>query len=230
MCTIAVWDKRAPRAAELADVLRAFSSPSHRVIKLGAAPSIEEIRPCDVVIISYDLKYETALTVAQTVRKESKQAVIVIIAAAQEAILPLIRPSVRAGGAIIRPFERQELFSLLEEAKEELRRAQPDEAFVIKTGGAGYRFAPADICFFEAVGKKIVLRTAGQEVAFYDTLENLETRLPPYFLKCHRGYLVNSRMIKSVRFAENLICLKNGGTLPLSRSFKAAVREWMENT
>ena len=66
------------------------------------------------------------------------------------------------------------------------------------------------------------------EYPFYDTLDQLEERLSEKFLRCHRSYLVNKMRISKVYLSRNTLVLDEGEEIPLSRSYKPQVKQFME--
>ena len=75
--------------------------------------------------------------------------------------------------------------------------------------------------------KKVFLNTGDMEYPFYDTLDQLEERLTGRFLRCHRSYLVNRNKISKVYLSQNILTLEGGEEIPLSRSYKPAVKQFM---
>ena len=59
----------------------------------------------------------------------------------------------------------------------------------------------------------------------YETMEHLTERLPDYFVRCHRSFIVNRQRIRRVMLSKSLIELEQGIQLPLSRSYKPAFKE-----
>ena len=58
------------------------------------------------------------------------------------------------------------------------------------------------------------------EICFHGTVGQLQKELPPSFLRCHRGFIVNRDHILSVNRAEQMIELKNKIFVPLSRKYR----------
>ena len=77
---------------------------------------------------------------------------------------------------------------------------------------------------FEAQGRKVALRTKAQEISFYSSFEQLAGQLPEWFLRCHRGYIVNMKKARNVSFAESVIELTDGSSVPLSRTYRDPMR------
>ena len=76
------------------------------------------------------------------------------------------------------------------------------------------------ILFFEAREKKLALRLQEQEILFPGTLAQLETELPPEFIRCHKSFLVNQAHILWVDRSNSVIVLDNQMELPISRGYK----------
>ena len=96
--------------------------------------------------------------------------------------------------------------------------------FPVKSGAETRLLRTCDIFFFEAQGRKVALRTRAQEISFYSNFEQLMSQLPDTFMRCHRGYIVNTKKMKSINFAESNILLSDGSNVPFSRSYRDAAR------
>jgi len=111
----------------------------------------------------------------------------------------------------------------------EIQRLSGDDeddgsVFPVKSGAETRLLRTCDILFFEAQGRKVALRTKAQEISFYSNFEQLTTQLPDNFLRCHRGYIVNTKKVRNVSFAESSISLSDGSNVPFSRTYRDAVR------
>ena len=76
--------------------------------------------------------------------------------------------------------------------------------------------------------KKIYLNTSVSEYGFYDTLDQLENRLEQRFLRVHRSFLVNRSKIRKVRLSDNQMFLEDNVVIPVSRTYKKAIRMFLE--
>ena len=70
-----------------------------------------------------------------------------------------------------------------------------------------------------------MIHTNGQEIGYYDSIEKLTDSLPRHFVRCHRSYIINTRMIKELRGAEKELKLVDGQRVPFSRSYSSAVKQ-----
>jgi len=97
-------------------------------------------------------------------------------------------------------------------------------------GEEGKQYIPLNqIYYVEAREKKIFIRTKQEEYGFYDTIENMEKKLPENFLRCHRSYIVNMSKVTAVKVSQSLIEVQDNLQVPLSRSYKRAVKEYSRN-
>ena len=111
----------------------------------------------------------------------------------------------------------------------EIQRLSDDDeddgsVFPVKSGAETRLIRTCDIFLFEAQGRKVALRTKAQEISFYSNFEQLTNQLPSSFLRCHRGYIVNTKKVRNVNFAESAIMLSDGSSVPFSRTYREAVR------
>lgn len=73
------------------------------------------------------------------------------------------------------------------------------EYITIDIGNKIINIKPCDILFFETDrDHRIRLHTIDENIEFYCSLKEIETIVPPYFYKCHRSYIVNTKNIKSI--------------------------------
>jgi DNA-binding LytR/AlgR family response regulator len=104
-----------------------------------------------------------------------------------------------------------------------------NECFLFDQKGERRRIPYQKIYYMEAREKRVYARLENIEYGITDTIEHLAGILPKEFIRCHRSYIVNYIYIERVRYAENFILLRGSHILPLSRSYKAALKEVMSN-
>ncbi|MFC0877825.1 LytR/AlgR family response regulator transcription factor [Saccharicrinis sp. FJH2] len=79
-----------------------------------------------------------------------------------------------------------------------------------------------DILFIESLSDFVKIHTQGEEVASKEKISSLEERLPDYFLRIHRSFLINTDKIS--RLSNNEIEIDKF-TLNIGRSYKKDVVE-----
>ena len=223
---LALWDENQRRAAALKDRLDMFTGDT----EVTLIPNVPKapIRAHDAVFLSFDECEEPVLRMARSVRQTGELTFILLVSDKTRDLSPIFRPGIRPSGVLFRPLQNSQIRDMLEEIIIELERLTGNEntnMFVFKAEGATKRVLFKEILFFEASSKKVIIHTKGQEISYYDSIENLASSLPPYFLRCHRSYIVNTQKIKELRGAEMELELISGERLPYSRSYRNAVKQ-----
>ena len=225
--TLAVWDADSRRGISLKERLDMFTE-REAAFYTGDWSGI----PChDACFLSFDACGEPVMRVAQSVRQSGEAVFILLVSDRRSDLTPLFRPKIRPSGVLFRPLQNAQIREMLGEISDEmerLARTESDDAFVLKSEGASRRIPFRDILFFEASNKKVVLHTLGQEIAYYDSIDNLAAVLPPYFVRCHRSYIANARKIEELRGPEMDLKLTGGTRIPFSRSQRDAVKQAMK--
>ena len=190
---------------------------------------VREKSPADMLCV--DITMEGALELVKELRLLVPSAYIILIASAEISPLVYMRPTVAAQSLLLKPLSEKQIEAVLREAVESYaaRFYQPDESrmFVVESGGERSLIDYGRICFFEARDKRVYLNTESEEYGFYDTLEQLEEKLGGAFLRCHRSFLVNKDKIEHVFLSQNRIVLSGEFEVPLSRSYKPAMKEYL---
>ncbi len=96
---------------------------------------------------------------------------------------------------------------------------------VVSTGGTVQRIAYKDILYLEAQNKLLRVCTAHHAITIRASLNTLAEELPESFIRCHRSYIVNRDYVESFISPEMTVCLTTNERLPVSRSYKDALRE-----
>ena len=176
----------------------------------------------------YDVSYKGSIDDLERIRRDYQKLQLLIIADASMSPMEYIRPTILASSLLIRPISQEQAKEQLMELVEQFRDQTPngqEESLVIETR-EGRTYVPlVQIYYFEAREKRIYVRLKKQELAFYETMEHLTERLPDYFVRCHRSFIVNRQRIRRVMLSKSLIELEQGIQLPLSRSYKPAFKE-----
>lgn len=182
-------------------------------------------------MICMDVSAVNSLSAVQELRKKNKHAYITLIASPKTSPALYMRPSIQAASLMLRPLEQEQVQEVMEEAFREFaqrfQKSDETEQFVIDNREGKWLVDYEQINYFEAREKKIFLNTDTREIAFYDTMENLEQSLPDYFIRCHRGFMINGKKIEKLLLGQNLVVLKKGWEIPVSRSYKQTLKEYI---
>lgn len=181
----------------------------------------------NVFITSFGSLKTEYVDLARDLRSSNENLFIIFVVGRQTDISMCVRPSVRPSGILFIPLEEALVYQTIEEVYVEfikLSGREEKQVFTIKSGGDYFTVNIGDICFFEALGKKIALKTSGQEISFYSNFESVLEQLPDWFVRCHKGFVVNTRQIEHVNFTNMLLTLKDKCMIPVSRTYRDNIR------
>ena len=84
-----------------------------------------------------------------------------------------------------------------------------------------------EIMFFETAGRthRVELHAQNDRLDFIGSIQKLEEELGEYFLRVHRGYLVNLEQIEELDLKRREILMKNGEKCIFSRKMKQKLLE-----
>lgn len=123
---------------------------------------------------------------------------------------------VRALNYLLKPVERDKLFSLLDQLC--LREQKPLEALTLKTGTTIVRVPYVHISYVEVIGKHVYFHLVDGDVReVVGSLKDYEALLlpRPEFMRVHRSYIVN--MLQVEELSSDHIRTFSGKTVSVSR-------------
>ena len=122
---------------------------------------------------------------------------------------------------LMKPVDRDKLFSVLDRAAANLGKA---ERWILLPSGDGQTRVRLDrILYAEAFGHDLTVHTEDGDFAFRKTIGAWEAELglEAGFVRCHRSVLVNLRFVSKITRTD--VVLDNGTVLPLARNAAQAV-------
>ena len=190
---------------------------------------LEEFENIDVAYIDITDKY--GLQIAKDLRAGFPNVEIMIISDNTISPLMYLTPNVRAASLLLKPLD----YGIIENGIRELFDSwKPNEtskeAFFSFEDEKEHRRIPySQILYFEARNRRVYIRVQSKEYGIYGALDSLEEVLPKQFKRCHRSFIINTSYIGKVWYSKNSILLKNDEEIPLSRSYKAVIKEVVKN-
>ncbi|MFD1616269.1 LytTR family DNA-binding domain-containing protein [Gelatiniphilus marinus] len=76
----------------------------------------------------------------------------------------------------------------------------------------------------------MALHTKDEKYLIEEPLSQLEQKLPDYFLRVHKGVIINTEFVKNVQKYFNsrfIITLNDSTAITTGRSYNDAVKRWM---
>ena len=97
-----------------------------------------------------------------------------------------------------------------------------NRSFVYQNHNDSFRIAYNDILYFQSEGRKINIVMKDGIETFYGKLSAMEEKVPEFFLRIHKSYLVNQNYVKE--FTYEWVKMINGDILNISKANRAKVR------
>lgn len=159
-------------------------------------------------------------------RKRFQESFIMLIADVDLSPVYYMTPDIMAASLMLRPINAAKAKDGIKQLlKAYVRSSSTEEVYVIRSKEETYRIPVNQIICFESREKKIFVRTERQEIGFRDTLDHLSESLPDAFIRIHKSFIANGERIQKVVFSENIVYMDDNTVLPVSRSYKAELRE-----
>lgn len=121
---------------------------------------------------------------------------------------------------------------LLDAPDDDVAPAEPverPERFLVRKLGREFLVNAADIEWAQSAGNYVNLHVKQRDYPLRTTIAALEQRLDPVrFLRVHRSYLVNLDQVGAIEpldTGDARLHLRDGGTLPCSRTYRQQLRE-----
>ncbi len=132
-----------------------------------------------------------------------------------------ITPNIKTSSIIYSPIDIHLLHTrLVSLYKEMITISEMNSYFKVKNSNDYIIVNTKDILYFESIEKKILLKTNNKEYLFYSNFCSVLEQLPKHFIRCHKGFVVNTTKIFEMQFSKMKIFLLNGDELPISRTYK----------
>lgn len=113
------------------------------------------------------------------------------------------------------PAREREVTSAFLRIREEIARDSDISLHIISKGQL-IKLKYNSIRYMESEGRKICIYSTAGNYETFSTMEEMMSRLPDNFYKCHRSYIVNLKKIISL--SQIGVCIQGKITIPVSRN------------
>lgn len=122
---------------------------------------------------------------------------------------------------LVKPLKQDELDFALDRALENIEKRQR-ETLAISANGSVKIVPAAKIEFVESKLRKVHVHMGSEVLQTYATLTEVESRLPDYFVRCHKSFLVNMNLIAEIKATNVTMC--SGSVVPISQGRRKEVK------
>ena len=193
-------------------------------------PALEQAANMEIPVnlLYYDFQERAQVSGPRSLKRKYGDALVMMITDATVSPLSYLRPGIAPDALLLRPIQdaqlRERNREFVQSYLERLQDGSAQDSFMVVTREETTVVPYSHIYYFEAREKKMFLRTQNEEYAFYGTIDALEKTLPSDFRRCHRSYIVNLKKLVRVVSTENYLELVGQLSVPISRSYKSALK------
>ena len=235
MISVAILDKIEDESKKIQNLIKDFTAfyteeqvQFHVFEKGEQKTGLQQIGFLNMALV--DVCTEAGLHTAAGIREQFPEVQILVIADATVSPLRYLTPAIRPVALLLRPIAeahgRQTLKDFFLIGSGQTKETE-NAYFWAKTRDGTEKIPYSSIFYFEAREKKIFIRTKAVEYGIGGTIEKLLQDLPDNFIRCHRSYIINKDYIERIRFADGFAYLASSMMVPVSRSYKGELKEYV---
>jgi len=173
----------------------------------------------DLILLDIVMDGTDGMELAREIRGHDSEAAIVFITVNPD--FALQGYDVNALHYLMKPLGSDVLEKLI--ASDYERRFQCNY-LIVKSGVQSMRIPIGDIICFETVGRRVIITLKDGTANYSGKLSEISEGLPSgLFIRCHIGYIVNLKNIKTLTRTEAIAV--NGKIIPVSRSYSPAIQK-----
>ena len=215
---IAIVDDSSADREYIRTLAESWGSERGLGVSTAAFPSAESFlfawdgdKSWDVLLLDIEMGSTDGVTLARSIRRESKTVQLVFTTGYSEYILDGYE--VAALHYLLKPVSPEKLFPVLDRAVDAI--AKNDRFLTLETAEATERIALGDLLWLEVRANNVTLHTQKGDITVKRTLSELEEMLAERFFRTGRSYIVNLNAVRRVTKRE--VLLSSGESVPLSR-------------
>ena len=178
-----------------------------------------------------DVTSREGLPVAIQIRHSNEEAELLLLADASVSPMSYLNPRIRAASLLLRPYtpdqEKKVIGDFFRAWFQNREEGDDDRTMVLESREGKITIPYSKIYYIEVREKRLYVRLKNTEYLKYGTLSQAMKELGDGFLRCHRSFAVSKAMIRKIRLSDGLILLNDDIEVPLSRSYKKEVKEYL---
>ncbi len=214
---IAVCDDNEADTAYLSESVKQWASERNCFLQIDAFSSAENFlfhyegqKDFDILLLDIEMGRMDGVTLAKRLRRDNRMMQIIFVTGYSDYIAEGYEVS--ALHYLVKPVQREKLFTVLDRALEKL--GEGERYMLFSSSQETFRIPLHEIRYAEVFHNYVTIHGKG-EYTFKKTLSELEKELGAGFFRLGRSYIVNLGYIRKVTRTE--VFLTDGTVLPLPR-------------
>lgn len=177
----------------------------------------------DILFLDIDMPYFSGMDIAGFVLEQNIKSIVVFVTSHDALVYQSF--AYKPFGFLRKTHIDEELPDLTERIKKELLERQ--QQLTIVRGQEITRILLKDIVYIESEGNYLDIFTKKDTIRIRETMVNMERKLQGKgFIRCHKGYLVNSEFIVKICAAEVKVqYCDSDKVIPIGRSYEKDLRK-----
>ena len=218
MISIGICDDEAPTRRALRTPLERklqLLGISYRILEYDSGEALfshPEREYLDILFLDIEMKQMNGMETAKNLRKRNSHTLLIFVTAYPDFVFQGYE--VHAFHYILKPYEEHKIQAVLEQALEELGRDR-EPYFTLERKSGILKIPLKKVLAFSSDRRKVVI--FGSRPDFYGKLDEVESGLPDYFVRCHNRHLVNLNFVSAL---EKDRCICGALQFPVSRAFR----------
>lgn len=180
----------------------------------------------DILFLDIVMNRKDGIQIGEEIKEKRKDAIIIYTSNLSEKIMTAFN-MVHSFGFLVKPVIKEELFSVLSDAVEQIeyRKNRGKEVVTFPSeDNTVIELSVDNIMYFEYRNRKVVIKTKEKEYFCKMKMKEIEEKMQKYnFVMSHRSFVVNLYGVE--RFAEQALVMKNGDMVCLSQKRASTVRK-----
>jgi len=229
MLTFTICDDETTEISYLTTLLHQWANETNTPFRLFTFQSAEQFlfayeedKSTDILLLDIQMGEMDGVELARKLRTKNDKVQIIFITGFPDFMA--YGYDVAALHYLMKPVSAEKLFAVLNRAAAQISRQPP--AILLTIDGEQVRLSLDEIIYIEALDHnlEILTRNTGK-LTVKMPLYQLENKLTPEFVHCHRSYIVNLRHVSKITKTE--VVIDSGTSLPLARRQYTAVNKAM---
>ncbi len=178
-------------------------------------------------IVFMDIKYgtENGIEVAKNLYNINNKIKFIFVTSFESYAQNIFLENFNPVGFIMKPINREYLIKTFKKAYDQI--LDQTKEVVISINGELKIIYLDDLIYIESQGHYLFLHYNNKQIKIREKLDNFQKRLPAYFLRIHKSYLVNLNYI--VRINKEACTLKENVVLSVSKSmYQSTVSDFLK--